>query len=93
MHSIVWQKQNAGWVGALQLTDERAAKVVVVGSRDIPKSVMIVCAASGEDPQIETYPFSEAATLLHPGNIVEIMCLQERIFGNSGMPAYPGAAD
>ena len=93
MHSIVWQKQGAGWVGALRLTDDRAAKVVVVGSRETPKGVLIVCAAPEDAQHFETLSFTETASLIHPGNVVEIMCLQERIYGNSGLPGYTGAAD
>ena len=88
MHSIVWQKQSAGWVGALRLTDGRAAKVAIVGSRETPKGAMIVCANSEDAHSVETLSLLESASLIHPGNVVEIMCLQERIYGNSGLPAY-----
>ena len=93
VHSIVWQQQSAGWVGVLRLTDDRVAKVVVVGSRETPKGAMIVCATSEEATSVETLSLSEAAPQIHPGNIVEIMCLQERIYGNSGLPEYTGVAD
>ena len=93
MHSIVWQKQSAGWVGALRLTDGRASKVAVVGSRETPKGAMIVCTNPEDAHSVETLSLGEAASLIHPCNIVEIMCLQERIYGNSGLPVYTGSAD
>jgi hypothetical protein len=81
-------KQGDGWVGAVLLTDGREGNFVLVGPRQNPKGAVVVLPgnASGE---VQTIPLGAALPLLHPGNVFEILCVQERAFGKSGLAAFP----
>jgi hypothetical protein len=79
-----WKRQGAGLVGPIKLRDGRAGKVVLVGSRENSKGAMLVLAT--EEPSgARAIPFLDAVSLLHPRNVVEVLCAQERAFGASGL--------
>lgn len=93
VQNIIWQKQSTGWVGSLRLLDGRAARVVLIGPRDNPKGAVLVIPSTNGGKQVETLALSDAAELLHPACVVETMSRQERVFGNSGLPAPATATD
>jgi len=68
----------------LFLIDGRRANVVLVGARDNPKGAVLV--VPGESAgQVQTQPLQSALALFHPGFAVNVLCMQERIFGKSGL--------
>jgi len=79
-----WKRQGAGLVGSIKLRDGRVGKVVLVGSRENPKGAMLVLATE-EPGGALAIPFLEAVSLVHPRNVVEVLCAQERDFGASGL--------
>lgn len=64
--------------------------MVVVASRQNPKgAVLVMPKGSGE---MLTVPLSAALVLLKPATVVDVLCLQERAFGASGLtPPQPGS--
>ncbi|HNR36019.1 MAG TPA: hypothetical protein PKO36_12620 [Candidatus Hydrogenedentes bacterium] len=38
---------------------------------------------------VQTLPLSMALNLIHPAHVIEILCMQERAFGGSGLPKPP----
>jgi len=70
-------------VGALQLTDGRAANVVLVGSRQNAKGAVLL--VPGSQGQVQTLPLSSGLEFLHPQHVVDVLLLQERAFGPSGL--------
>lgn len=82
---IAWKKQGEAVVGALRFTDGRSARLVLVGPRDHPKGAMLVVATTPEAADV--IPFSDALTFLYAQQIIESLCMQERVFGDSGVDA------
>ncbi len=70
-------------VGAVSLTDGRPARVALVGPRNVPKGAVIIV-ADGET-EVATQPLSECLHLLSPEHIIDTICMQERVFGGSGL--------
>jgi hypothetical protein len=58
--------------------------VVLVGARDNPKGAVLVLPgeAAGE---VEAVPLSSGLAWLSPGQALDLLCMQERIFGKSGL--------
>jgi hypothetical protein len=87
---ITWSQQGGATVGAVTLPGGRTGKVVVVGPRELPKGAMIVYPdqATGTVQKAELDVFVEH---LPPWELLEVYCMQERIFGSSGLNP-PGLA-
>jgi len=78
-------------VGALTLSDGRLCNVVLAGARQNPKGAALVLAgAAGTAPQ--TVMLADAHNLFHPKQLIDVLCMQERIFGKSNLPP-PGDVD
>lgn len=71
-------------MAGLSLEDGRAVKVILVGPRDHPKGAMIAF-SSREGASAEILPLSDVMDGLSPSAIIEILCSQERAFGQSGL--------
>lgn len=71
-------------MGLLNLTDERRGNVVVVGARQNPKGAVLVLPGES-DGQVQTFALSDAVGLMHPSQVIDILCIQERAFGQSGL--------
>lgn len=80
----MWKKQGAGWVGSLSLVDGRQANVVCVGSRENPKGAVLVLPEE-ETGQVQTMQLSSGLERLYPCHVLEVLCMQERAFGKSGL--------
>ena len=81
---IEWSERGEALVGATSLTNGARASIVLVGPRSNPKGAMLVLpAADGESA--DTIPLERALDALLPAQVVEILCVQERSFGNSGL--------
>lgn len=70
-------------MGTLQLSDGRAANVVLVGSRQNAKGAVLL--VPGIQGQVETFPLSSGLDVLHPQHVIDILLLQERAFGLTGL--------
>lgn len=82
--SIAWRRQGAAVVGSLTLPDGQKGNVVLVGGRDNPRGAAIVLPGAAGAPR--TLPFEGNAGLLHPQQVAELVCMQERVFGTAGLP-------
>jgi hypothetical protein len=88
---VVWKQQGAALVGALSLLDGRAARVVLMGPRTNPRGAMVAIPAPGGEGAPEVVSLAEAVELLHPQQIIESLCAQERCFGNGPLPRLDNA--
>jgi hypothetical protein len=80
---IAWKQQGEAVVGALRFPDGRSARMVLVGPRDHPKGAMVVVATASEAADV--MPLSQAVPLLAAQQIIEALCMQERVFGDSAL--------
>lgn len=71
-------------MGALALDDGSWGKVVLVGGRDNPQGALLVLAPEGGGPA-KPAALSDCLDRLHPQDVVEALCMQERVFGESGL--------
>lgn len=81
---ILFKQQGEAVVGVLTLPDGRAGRVVLVGPRELPKGAMVVVATGATSSEV--IPLSNALPLLSAQQIIEIVCMQERVFGTAGLP-------
>lgn len=82
---ITWKRQGAAVVGEVSFTDGRRGNIVLVGPHTNPRGAALL--VPGEDPEKPaTQFFSPETELLSPELIVEMLCVQERAFGNRGLP-------
>ncbi len=85
---ISWKKQGEAFVGSLTLRSGSKGSVVLVGSATNPKGATLLI--PGEDPKKPRAALLPAGCeQLAPGQYLEILCMQERGFGDRGFPA-PG---
>jgi len=64
--------------------DGRAGSVVLVGSRNNAKGAVVIMPADNGGA-VKTIPLAEALDAFHPATVVDIVAMQERAFGNSGL--------
>ncbi len=79
-----WTRQGDAVVGAIRLTDGAAARVVLVGPRTNQKGAVVVIPVEGPE-KIKTLNLNGALDRLNPQDVVEVLCMQERLFGASGL--------
>ena len=79
-----WQQQGAAWVRTVALVNGSPAKVVVVAERMNPKGAQVVLAST--DGQPAAVPISQALVQLDPTTVLDILCFQERAFGDGRLP-------
>jgi len=72
-------------VGELTALDGRRGSVVLVGGPKNPKGAVVVLAGP-EGTQAQPALLSSVVSLLHPRYVIDILCMQERGFGNAGLP-------
>ena len=70
-------------VGAVSLMDGRPARVALLGPRNAPKGAVVIV-ADGET-EVTTLSLIECLHLLSPEHIIDTICMQERVFGESGL--------
>ncbi len=76
-------------VGTLTLTDGRKGNVVLVGARTNPKGAALVLPGeSGDSPK--TVLLKDGLGWVHPEQVLELLCMQERSFGTAGLPVPTG---
>lgn len=86
---ITWKKQGEALVGSLLLKEGGRASVVLVGAVGNAKGAALM--TPGDDPKRPHTAFlPEGCDHLTPGQYLEILCMQERGFGNRAFPAPTG---
>ena len=80
-----WTKQGAAAVAPIQLLNGARGRIVLVGARENPKGAMVLVPGS-VPASVDTRPLEQHLDHLAPMTIVEIICMQERLFGESGLP-------
>ena len=83
---LEWIRQGAAVLAPIQLTTGQHAKVVVVGGRENQKGAVLVLMNDGI-PATETRPLENYIDTVPPAALAEILCMQERLFGQAGLPA------
>ena len=82
---ISWKKQGDALVGGLTLNSGSKGSVVLVGPASNPKGATLLI--PGEDPKKPRAALLPAGCeQLAPGQYLEILCMQERGFGDRGFP-------
>jgi hypothetical protein len=81
---LTWKLQGPAYAADLRLSDGRAAKGVVVAGRDNPRGMVVLVPAADGAP--ETLLLDQAMVRLAPGDLIELLLMQERAFGASGLP-------
>ncbi len=71
-------------MGDIVLLDGNRGNVVLVGPRDNPKGASLVLPGE-EGGKVRAVPLMEGVGLLHPQVVVDIICTQERVFGELGL--------
>lgn len=85
-----WKQQGKAVTSGVKLKDGRAGTVVIVGPRSNAKGAVLI--APKEGGQVDKLAFTEGASLLNPRDVVTILVMQERLHGDSGLPAPPELA-
>lgn len=89
---ITWKKQKNAVVAAVSLTDGRQANAVIVGPRDNPRGAALVLPAE-DGSEAEMVLLSQGAALIDAQQMVDIICMQERLHGSSGLTPPPELAE
>lgn len=82
---ICWKQQGPALIGELHLLDGRSAYVVLVGPRNAHTGAVLVLTGNSESER-ETAFLDASFDLLHPQQVVDVLCVQERAFGDMGLP-------
>lgn len=82
---IPWKKQAEALVGPLQLTNGRRATVVLVGGRENPRGAALVLPAADGGKPVPA-PLADHLEHVPKTLLIEILCMQERVFGAAGLP-------
>lgn len=76
-------------VGEVSYTDGQRGNVVLVGPRSNIKGAALLI--PGDDPaKPSTRLFADSMDLLTPETALEVLCMQERMFGENGLPKPEG---
>ena len=74
-------------MGAVATRDGRRGNAVIVGPRENPKGVLLVFAGAGG--ALDSVPLANQLDQLAPGHVIDILCMQERLFGDRGLERPP----
>ena len=81
---LSWKQQGPAFIAAVVLDGGETATVAVLA--DAANVAGIALIRKGEDGAPVTQQLPDAMPLLRPADLVEIYCMQERAFGNRGLP-------
>ena len=76
------------WVGTLASLEGQRCNVVVVDASGNPKGAVLVV-PQGTDGEVSTAPFDKSLAQVHAANAIDVLCMQERAFGEAGLPPLP----
>lgn len=86
---IGWKRQGEAIVGGLTLVNGVKGNVVLVGPAANPRGATLI--TPGDDPQKpRTALLPAGCEQLAPSDYLEILCMQERGFGDRGFPEPGG---
>ena len=71
--------------------DGAPGNVVLAGGRSNPKGAIVVLSGDSAG-EVKTLPFADGLNLLSSEAIVDVLCMQERAFGDSGLAPPPETA-
>lgn len=74
-----WKKQGSAILRLLQLTDGRKGVVVLIGKYGKPQNSVVVFQKEGVEREI--IPVEKLLDFLVPEDLIDILCVQERVFG------------
>lgn len=80
-----WSRQGGAVVSPARLSDGRAARIVLVSDRSNPKGAMVVLPDAPNDQN--AFPLGKFLVAIAPYELTEILCMQERAFGQSALKA------
>lgn len=86
---IAWNEQGAAVVAQLLLRDGRHGSVVLVAPRSNAKGATLLLPGDGSGKP-DMLPLQQGRDLLRPEDLVQILAMQERLFGSSGLPRPAG---
>jgi len=79
-------------VGTADLADGQRATVVLVGPRSAPKGAALLL-RNKETDQVDTLALGDVLQRLMPGTVIDILAMQERLFGDAPLPVPPDIPD
>lgn len=82
---LAWTRQGPAFAADFTLLDGRHAKTVLVAARSNPKGLAVIIPS--EDGSIQTLLSPAEFSLIPAGDYIEILLMQERVFGTSELPA------
>jgi hypothetical protein len=77
-----WREKNGAYTAPVELGAGQREKVVLVGPRTHPMGAVIIVAPEDGGP-VQKIPLDDALDDLTSAQLVEIMCMQERVFGEA----------
>ena len=84
-----WSSQGNAAIASVTLTDGRTGSAVIVGPRSKPKGVVVIIKAA-ESGEPETLTLTDCLGVLKPTDAIDILCMQERLHGESGLTPPAG---
>ncbi len=72
-------------IGQTVFNNGQPCNVVLLAGRDNPKGAVCLF-ANPEGGAAQTAPLEQMLECFSPGTLVSILCMQERQFGQSGLP-------
>ncbi len=84
-----WAVQGKALIGELRLADGGKGKALVMGPRSRPKGAQILQPKAGAAGEFDAAPLHDVLALLEPGAVIDVLCMQERVFGDTGLEAPP----
>ncbi|HPO13316.1 MAG TPA: hypothetical protein PLI09_07715 [Candidatus Hydrogenedentes bacterium] len=88
---IAWKRQGSAIIGDINTLDNRRGTVVLVGAPKNPKGAVLIL-PNPDGSQGQPALLASMVSLLHPRLLIDILCMQERGFGASGLPKPDGLA-
>ena len=86
---VRWKRQGEAIVGGVALANGGRGNVVLVGPASNPRGATLII--PGDDPQKpRTALLPAGCEQLAPGDYLEILCMQERGYGECGFPEPEG---
>ncbi|GMW00434.1 MAG: hypothetical protein AMXMBFR84_15710 [Candidatus Hydrogenedentota bacterium] len=83
---MVWKRQGAAVTTAVILKNGAKGRVVLVAGKENPKGAVMLM-SGGEQGAVVTTTLTSHYRDLTQEQLVAILCMQERVFGQSGLTA------
>ncbi len=80
-----WKRQGPALVASALLRTGDWCKIVLVAPRSNARGAMVVVPQAGSSA-VSTAPLSDYLDRIDPRVVTEVLCMQEREFGEAGLP-------